>query len=630
MEIGKENDDGSENVEESNNSDDSVNDDDINNSKNNNRLFNFDIKLSESKTAKLCLYEDDDFDEKIKYFCEAYKIKSELKPVIKQIIGDKLNQELSAQRSSTTSSSKHFTNKDKKYNESILENQNYELQNDLKQRNNLNFNNEEKKKTLINDKNKNNHKKEITEEKIEIDKINLKKKKYNNSKYNTNEIEEKQKHKENYNRIKKNGINTIEINKRAFIKDKDKKHPNSAENNKSKKRIEYGGIRLYNNYMNSTFKNNLILCHKFKEKKEQFKFSPEINKNSKRILENNKNMRNSQKVEDRLLNYGNLITKKKLNAKTNILLKDIKNNSFSPKIDNFSKYIAQNMKTERINRITTMGNMLGINSKKKKNIKIMNLKNRYEKRNRSQSPQTNNKINKFLKVKKSISDEERRSYTCNPNKNIYDCLYLESKIDKIIKEKKLNKQLNERYTFKPLISNYTKNILKEKNENKKEFLERISSNKKKNIDRKKECYITNSFRPKISRGPKNEKQREVNENLKGYYDKRLIKQEEELQKNEIKNSKEKKNYYLKKSSELIYKMRMEKFKVLFEKLDSDKDGVISYDKIKLTGINNDILTLISPILKELYENKVKIDYKIFCDKVDKLLTNQNIRNILDS
>jgi hypothetical protein len=279
-----------------------------------------------------------------------------------------------------------------------------------------------------------------------------------------------------------------------------------------------------------------------------------------------------------------------------------------------------------------MGNMLGINNdKKKKKIKIMNLKNRYERRNRSESPKINNKINnRFLKEKKSISDKERSSYTCNPNKNIYDCLYLESKIDKIIKEKKLNKQLNERYTFKPLISNFTKNILKEKNENRKEFIERISSNKKKYIDRKRECYNKNSFKPKISRGPKNEKQREINENLEGYYDKRLIKNEEELQKNEIKKSKEKKNYYLKKSSELIYKMRIEKFKLLFEKLDSDKDGLISYDKIKLTGINNDILTLISPILNELYENKVKIDYKIFCDKVDKLLINKNIRNILDS
>ena len=77
-------------------------------------------------------------------------------------------------------------------------------------------------------------------------------------------------------------------------------------------------------------------------------------------------------------------------------------------------------------------------------------------------------------------------------------------------------------------------------------------------------------------------------------------------------------------------MKLEKFKLLFEKLDSDKDGLISYDKIKLTGINNDILTLISPILKEMYENKVKIDYKIFCDKVDTLLTNQNISNIFDS
>ena len=626
----EENDDGSENIEESNNSDDSVNDDDINNSKNNNILFNFDIKLSESKIAKLCIYEYDDIDEKIKYFCEAYKIKSELKPIIKKIVGDKLNQELSAQRSSTTSSSKHFSNKDKQYNELLLEHQNYELQNNLKQRNNSNYNNEEKIKPLINDKiNHKIYKKDIKEEKI--DKLNLKKKKDNNKKFvnSTNEIEEKQKYIENYNRIKKKGINTFEIKKRSFIKDK--KHPNSAENNKNKKRIEYGGIRLYNNYMNSTFRNNLILCQKYKEKKELFKFSPKINKNSKRIIENNKNLRNNQKVEDRLLNYGNIITKKKLNAKTNFLLKDIKNNSFSPKIDNFSKYIAQNMKTERINRITTMGNILGINNnKKKKNINIMNLKNRYERRNRSQSPKINNKDNRFLKEKKSISDEERRTYICNPNTNIYDCLYLESKIDKIIKEKKLNKQLNERYTFKPLISNFAKNMLKENKENKKEFIERISSNKQKYIDRKKECYNKNSFKPKISRGPKNEKQREINENLKGYYDKRLIKNEEELQKKEIKNSKEKKNYYLKKSSELIYKMKLEKFKLLFEKLDSDKDGLISYDKIKLTGINNDILTLISPILKEMYENKVKIDYKIFCNKVESLLANQNISNIFDS
>jgi len=609
MEIEKENDDGSENIEESNNSDDdSANDDDDNNSKNNNLLFNFDFKLSESKTAKLCIYECDDIEEKIKYFCEAYKIKPELRPIIKKRVEDKLNQELSAQRSSTSSSSKHFLNKDKKFN-----GQNSDLQNNLnlKERNNSNYNNEEKIKSLINDKNK--------EEKIQINKLNLSKKKYNNKQYvnNIKEIEEKQRHKENYNKIKKKGINTIEINRREFIKDN--KHPNSAENSKNKKRIEYGGVRLYNNYMNSTFKNNLILYQKFKEKKEQFKFSPEINKNSKRILE--KNIRNNQKVEDRLLNYGNIITKKKLNAKTNILLKDIKNNSFSPKIDNFSKYIAQNMKTERINRITTMGTILGINNNiKKNNIKIMNLRNRYERRNRSQSPKikTNNKVIK--------SDEERRSYTCNPNKNIYDCLYLESKIDKIMKEKKLKKELNERYTFKPLTSNFTKN----KNENKKEFLERISSNKQKmHIDRKKE-YNKNSFRPKVSRGPKNENQREINENLKGFYDKRLIKEGEELKKNEIKNSKEKKKYYLKKSSELIHKMKMEKFKILFEKLDSDKDGLISYDKIKLTGINNDILALISPILKELYDNKTNIDYKIFGDKVDKLLTNQNITNIFSS
>ena len=151
--------------------------------------------------------------------------------------------------------------------------------------------------------------------------------------------------------------------------------------------------------------------------------------------------------------------------------------------------------------------------------------------------------------------------------------------------------------------------------------------KHKNI--KKEL-INNSFIPIITRGPKNVNQREINENLKGYYDKRIFGKKEQLQINEKKNNIEKKKYYLLKTSELIMKMKSEKYKILFELLDSDKDGLISYDKIKLTGINNDILTAITPVLRELYQLKTSFDFKTFSNKLDNLLTQQNIKNIINS
>ena len=54
-------------------------------------------------------------------------------------------------------------------------------------------------------------------------------------------------------------------------------------------------------------------------------------------------------------------------------------------------------------------------------------------------------------------------------------------------------------------------------------------------------------------------------------------------------------------------------------MNSDKDGLISYNKIKLTRINNDILESISPILRELNEPKKSMNLSTFCNKVNKLL-----------
>ena len=100
-----ENEDGSENI------DDSISSENSYDSRKENILFNIDVKLSGNKIAKLIINENDNINEKISYFCEAYKIKKELQPKIQKIVENKLNQELLAYKnSSTSSSSKQIAN----------------------------------------------------------------------------------------------------------------------------------------------------------------------------------------------------------------------------------------------------------------------------------------------------------------------------------------------------------------------------------------------------------------------------------------------------------------------------------------------------------------------------------------
>ena len=84
----------------------------------------------------------------------------------------------------------------------------------------------------------------------------------------------------------------------------------------------------------------------------------------------------------------------------------------------------------------------------------------------------------------------------------------------------------------------------------------------------------------------------------------------------------KKNIYLKKSMEIIMKTKMEKIKQIFNLLDSDNDGFISSDKIKLSNLNQKILVLITPLLEELQSNQDNMTFKEFYDKAEPLLNNQ--------
>ena len=68
------------------------------------------------------------------------------------------------------------------------------------------------------------------------------------------------------------------------------------------------------------------------------------------------------------------------------------------------------------------------------------------------------------------------------------------------------------------------------------------------------------------------------------------------------------------------KLKKEKLKELFNKLDYDNDGYISLKNIKLSSINNQILTALTPVLTKLQkDNNRKMNFNEFVLRCDKNL-----------
>ena len=80
-------------------------------------------------------------------------------------------------------------------------------------------------------------------------------------------------------------------------------------------------------------------------------------------------------------------------------------------------------------------------------------------------------------------------------------------------------------------------------------------------------------------------------------------------------------------NKIITEAKKMKYIELFNSLDSDNDGVISYKKIKLSTLDNKKLIALTPILKDLQYNGVEIDVNAFCQKVDNI---QEIKNIMEN
>ena len=266
--------------------------------------------------------------------------------------------------------------------------------------------------------------------------------------------------------------------------------------------------------------------------------------------------------------------------------------------------------------------------------------NSTEKKNNNLNQTKKNLNFKEIKNKNIFRD---RPLTPTPNNNqkynTFDYLYYESK--NIGKKNKKKQELNfkRNYPFKPRISPLAKKMKNNKKESTNEFFDRISKNLEeikivnsksqinKNNNAEKNAKNKNyNFRPKISRGPKNVNQRNITVDLDGFYDKRITKEKKELQESKKEEENEKKNLFNQKSKDIIIKMKLKKYKELFTLLDSDQDGLISYNKIQLTKVNENVLKNISPILEELNQTKKEMNFKEFCIKLDKLMTEERENN----
>ena len=490
---------------------------------------------------------------------------------------------------------------------------------------------------------------------ILMDKILDRIKKENESIYEEEEEENDSSH-------DKNDISAADITnyQESYIKEKSVAYKTySAEPVKRKNSDEKPS--LYERFKNKIEDKKEHIIHVIeRQKQEEMReatFHPKISDNSIRLTEFLSNSR----VEERLLNYGKDIKERVLKKQTN---KNIKENDFPfrPSINNKSKILSSKASKKReveIERFTMKDNYKtevvktesnDLNDKLDTvsfndgpfniNKSNLNTSSKYTFSNMKAPSSKLTTYGSFIKLDEkdniltnvdlSIRTDSSRSKSkkkCKKktikNKPIHEVLYKEVAL-KNDKKKKLEKEyMNKICPFKPNIADSVKIINKE--ENKEEFIKRLLSSKKlneqiivslKKKQEKEDCSkSTIKSRSSVKLKTKNEKK----DHLESFYDQKLIEGKLKVQNEELLNNLEKKKQWLESSMKTVLRVKIEKYKEIFDLLDGDNDGYISSKKIKLSDIPLKILETLTPFLNELQSKNIAMNFKEFCINADKLM-----------
>ena len=369
------------------------------------------------------------------------------------------------------------------------------------------------------------------------------------------------------------------------------------------------GIRLYEQNKIHNYKKAQNLKEKLEQEKKledlKYTFKPKINDYSRKLVENNYN---GIKIENRLINYGKLYEER--NKSKQKIIND-ENNKTEPNIEN--KNITILKKNKRIKNLTPINNL---NYIKKSKVKLDLAKTEVNLKDKNKN--------------KTKGKNLKRKLT--PDKNLYEYLYLESKILQKKRDDAIQKNLDLTCPFKPKLNDsFNKNIQNNdtdvfqrlynmKNENRKIATEAKLRRKfnyysdenlcdyenKKNLKYRNNYKTYNNIENRTSLKNDNSYINSINKNINN----------DNIDKDDF--NKENKKNYIKKSYITILKAKYIKYGELFNCLDSDKDGIISYKKIKLSALDSDKLISLTPLLYEIQYKGLEIDFPKFCEKIQNL------------
>ena len=311
--------------------------------------------------------------------------------------------------------------------------------------------------------------------------------------------------------------------------------------------------------------------------------------------------------------------------------------TFKPKINEYSKKLVEDsyngIKIE--NRLINFGKIYSEKNRKKQNINNVNIKRNLIPINKNKSKIKYNlvKTPENLKNKSIKTNQKNTKRKLTPDKNLYEYLYLESKILKQKRDESVKKNMDLICPFKPKLNDsFNKKIKKgdnlsvfqrlynEKNENKK-LVNEVKLKRKLKSDINDKTYNYSDKKPfkkyknfKIYDNIKNKKYNDDDNCYINSINKTI--NDENIDKSYF--NKENKKNYIKKSYITILKAKYLKCVELFNSLDSDNDGIISYKKIKLSNIDTEKLITLSPIFYELQYKGLEMDFTKFCEKIQKL------------
>ena len=364
-----------------------------------------------------------------------------------------------------------------------------------------------------------------------------------------------------------------------------------------------------------------LIEEKKKDEEKELSFKPKLNKKTEELANKRKqkdNLYTNIKIEDRLIALGKNQKEKQRQIITENEINKYNNNKYIPTIPESSEQICEIKRKNRLEELQSNFNSISFLKKTVDNNKENHNDSNEEYHNTNQSFS----FEEDSSYNQNNSDIKLTKFEMHPDRDIHDYLYLEAKIKEKRQQEYSKKVMAQICPFKPTIHEYKS----ERTESTKDFYNRISQPKDK---KENEIIICkkNSSEPKynpqdyktkiyIKRSSKERKIREdraiINQNI----------QNEKKTKEKKKNLEDKKKLFLEQSKEIIYKMKIDRLKNVFDKLDSDADGIISSSKIQLSELDHEILQAITPLLKELQDTGNQITFKDFCLKADKLINIQ--------